>query len=260
MSSDSSKYFSGSGDPVRSLALLWRTPQQRQPANGRQNLSVDRIVRAAVEVADRDGIAVLSMRRVAEQLGVGTMSLYTHVPGKGELIDLMLDQVYGEIVEPTATAAPTDWRGRLSQIAQDNWELFHRHPWILQIGASRPPLGPNSIVKYERELRAVVDIGLTAVEMDTVVNLVIGHAENTARRDIDASVTERDSGMTDEQWWQARAAVLTTRLDPKKYPLATEVGEAVGTAHGTAYDPRHNFEFGLNRILDGIETLVASRR
>jgi AcrR family transcriptional regulator len=246
------------GDPARSLALLWRKQNPRPTRNGKQNLSVDRILLAAIEIADADGLGALSMRRVAEKLGVGTMSLYTYVPGKGELIDLMLDTAYGETDKPEQDPA-TPWRTRLEQIARENWALYHRHPWILQVGASRPPLGPNVTVKYEYELQAVDGIGLSHIEMDTVLNLVIGHAETAARRDIDASATEKDTGMTDQEWWDANGPLLSAVMNPSRYPLASAVGQAVGTAYGSVYDASHNFEFGLQRILDGVEVLVNSR-
>jgi AcrR family transcriptional regulator len=248
--------FSGGGDPARSLALLWRT-RERGARSGRLDLSIDRIVRVAIEIADADGMAALSMRRVAERLGVGTMSLYTYVPGKAELIDLMLDTVYGETAKPADV--PGGWRGRLEQIARENWELYRRHRWMLQVGTSRPPLGPNVMIKYEYELRAVADLNLTSIEMDTVVSLVTGHAEGAARRAVEASRTVQHSGMTDEQWWRAVAPILSTVMDPGRYPTAAVVGEAVGTAHGTAHDAAHNFEFGLQRILDGIEAYVEAR-
>src|ERR687893_1769658 len=85
--------FTGTGDPARSIALLWREPGRA----GRSGLGVDGIVAAAIELADAEGLGALTMRRVAERLGVGTMSLYTHVPAKGELLDLMLDTVLGEV-------------------------------------------------------------------------------------------------------------------------------------------------------------------
>src|SRR6266699_809038 len=113
--------YSGSGDPVRSLALLWRT-RERPSRKGKPDLSVDRIVQAAIELADADGLAALSMRRIAERLGVGTMSLYTHVPGKAELIDLMFDTAYGELYESveSPTLQPGGWRGALQFIAKQN--------------------------------------------------------------------------------------------------------------------------------------------
>jgi AcrR family transcriptional regulator len=117
---------SGGGDPARTLALLWG----RDPARSRgrkPGLTVRGIARAAIEVADAHGLDALSMRRVAERLGVGTMSLYTYVPGKAELIDVMLDAVHGEI---SAVPAPGgDWREKLEHVAQANWDLAQRHPW-----------------------------------------------------------------------------------------------------------------------------------
>lgn len=250
--------YSGGGDPARSLALLWRT--QDGPGSGRKgrsDLSVDRIVRAGIEISDTDGLAALSMRRVADHLGVGTMSLYTYVPGKAELIDVMLDTVYGE----TARLEPeSDWRGRLTQIAWENWALYRRHPWMLQVAAGRAVVGPNAIAKYDYELGAVAELGLAEVEMDSVLSLVLGHTEAAARRSVEMAQVEQRSGMTDEQWWRAHAPQLGQLLDPQRYPTAARVGAAAGEAHGSAHNPEHAFEFGLQRILDGIETFVASRR
>src|SRR4051812_17689062 len=127
--------YGGSGDPKRSLELLWRTHEP--PARGpKQRLDIDQIVRAAIEVADADGLQALSMRKVAERLNVGTMSLYTYVPGKNELIDLMFD---------LAVAGPNEgiegtWRERLEQIAHESWWRYHRHPWLLEITMVRPVL------------------------------------------------------------------------------------------------------------------------
>jgi AcrR family transcriptional regulator len=237
------------------MALLWRTGQ---PVKARRTgLTVDGIVAAAVDVADAEGLLALSMRRVAEQLGVGTMSLYTHVPSKAELIDLMLDTVCAESTGPDK---PTrGWRARLERVAQENWSLFHRHPWVLQIGRSRPVLGPNLIAKYERELRAIDGIGLTDVEMDAVLALVLGHVEGAARRSVESALAVQQTGVTDEQWWAARAPLLEKVFDPERFPIASRVGAAAGEAYGAASAPEHEFGFGLQRILDGIETFLARR-
>jgi AcrR family transcriptional regulator len=95
------------------------------------------------------------MREVAERLDVGTMSLYTYVPSKEDLIDLMLDTAYSELyasVEETSQQ-PGDWRAALRFIAQRNWDLYIRHPWMLQITSARPAIGPHASLKYEAELR-----------------------------------------------------------------------------------------------------------
>ncbi|SCG50544.1 transcriptional regulator, TetR family [Micromonospora echinaurantiaca] len=248
--------YSGTGDPARSLALLWRT-RERVSRKGRPDLSVDRIVRAAIEVADTEGLAALSMRRVAERLGVGTMSLYTYVPGKGELLDVMLDTVYGEAARPTDV--PGGWRGRLTQIARETRALYLRHPWLLQVATTRPPLGPNVIARYEYELGAVDGIGLTDLEMDAVVTLISGFVHGAVRGAVEAAQAAERTGMTEEQWWQAHAPYLEKAMDPRRFPLAARVGAAAGEEYQAAGDPARAFEFGLDRILDGIEVLIRDR-
>ncbi|MGB2570058.1 TetR/AcrR family transcriptional regulator [Micromonospora citrea] len=247
--------YSGTGDPARSLALLWRTREKASRKGG--DLSVERIVRAAVEVADTEGLAALSMRRVAERLGVGTMSLYTHVPGKGELLDVMLDTVYGETARPQDVGG---WRARLEQIARENWALYLRHPWLLQVATTRPPLGPNVTAKYEYELRAVEGVGLTDLEMDAVITLVDGYVHGAVRGAVEAAQAAQRTGMTDEQWWRAHAPYLEKVMDPQRFPTAARVGTAAGQEYQGPSDPARAFEFGLARILDGVAVLIGERR
>lgn len=251
-----SRELSGSGDPARSIALLWRT--EEPPKRGRKpTLTVDRIVAAAIELADASGLGALSMRSLAERLGVGTMSLYTHVPGKAELIDLMLDTVLGETARPEHVAG--GWRARLELIARDNAALYHRHPWMLEMVAYRPPLGPGVVAKYDYELRALDGIGLSDVEMDSVLSLVLGYAQSAARAVLEATLVEQRTGLTDDQWWAAQAPLLEQVIDPDAFPLAGRVGTAAAAAYEGLWDPDHAFEFGLERVLDGVEVLVQGR-
>jgi AcrR family transcriptional regulator len=258
------KHYGGRGDPVRSMALLWRD-EVPAPASGRgpkPGLTVDRIVAAATELADAEGLAALSMRRVAERLGVGTMSLYTYVPSKAELIDVMYDAACRPAPETGDDTSDGDgWRPRLAAIARANWDLYRRHPWMLEVMAmARPPLGPNSIAVYERDLRAVDGIGLTDLEMDSVVNLVSVYVQGAARTAVDAAGSERDTGISDAEWWDTYAPLLAKVFDASRYPVAARVGAVAGEAYQAAYDPVHGFEFGLERILDGVEALVVARR
>ena len=243
--------YGGSGDPQRSLELLWRThePPTRGP---KPRLDLDQIVRAAMDVADAEGLGTLSMRKVAERLGVGTMSLYTYVPGKSELLDLMLDQAVAGANE----LGDGTWRERVERIAHENWWRYHRHPWLLEITMVRPVLGPNVIARYDHELAALDGIGLTDVEMDAVVSLLAGHVEGAARRALESAHAERLTGINDEDWWAARAPLLEKLLDPERFPTAVRVGAAAGEEHNAAYAPEHSFEFGLSRILDGVQALV----
>jgi hypothetical protein len=101
------------------------------------------------------------------------------VPGKAELVDLMLDLVCSETARPAHE--PGRWRAALEQIARENWALYHRHPWMLQVAAHRPPLGPGIIAKYDYELSAVEGLGLSDVEIDSVLTLVQGYTAGAAR-------------------------------------------------------------------------------
>ena len=119
----------------------------------------------------------------------------------------------------------------------------------------RPVLGPNVIARYDHELAAVDGIGLTDVEMDAVISLLAGHVEGAARRSLESAHAERRTGVSDEAWWEARAPILERLLDPERFPTAVRVGAAAGEEHNAAYAPEHTFEFGLQRILDGVEAL-----
>src|ERR1700744_2604797 len=119
---------------ARSLARLWGAvapdgPPRRGP---KPKHSVEAVVQAAIALADAEGLEALSMRRVAEMLRLSPMSLYTYVPSKAELLDLMLDHVVGEIEEPKPGAG--DWRAQVTQLARQRWLMAQRHPWILQVG------------------------------------------------------------------------------------------------------------------------------
>jgi hypothetical protein len=124
---------------------------------------------------------------------------------------------------------------------------------------SRPPLGPAGIASYDYNLRAVDGIGLTELEMDSVVNMVAVYVQGSARAAAEAENSQRDTGQTDAEWWSTYAPLLEQVFDPVKYPVAARVGEVAGETYQSAYDARHGFEFGLARILDGVAALVSSR-
>lgn len=247
-----------STDPARRLALLWGS----QTHAGRSGLTLKAIVTAAMEIADGDGIDALSMRKVAERLGVGAMSLYTHVPGKAELVDLMLDTAYGQLYESVESPSqqPGDWRDALRFIARQNWDLYRRHPWMLQITIGRPGLGPHAALKYEAELRPLDKLGLSDVEMDAVLTLILTHVEGCARAQATFDRTQRDTGMTDAEWWVIHAPILDRFIDPTLFPVATRVGTSAGQEYQAASNPEYVFTFGLECILAGISDLISRKK
>lgn len=249
---------SSAGDPARTLELLWRQPGHAASQRGpRQTLTVDRVVEAAIGIADSNGLEAVTMRRVAQALHVAPMSLYTYVPGKAELLDLMLDAVYTRMsrTEPAAD----QWRARLEAIADDNRALHELHPWVAAVSTGRPPLGPGLMAKYEHELRALDGLGLDDVEMDAALTFLLGFVGTCARGATDARAAQHESTMSDQQWWAANAPLLARVLDPARYPTAARVGTAAGVAHNAAYNPTHAYEFGLQRVLDGLGALIEAR-
>jgi AcrR family transcriptional regulator len=246
-----------STDPARSLALLWGS----QTEAGRSGLTLKAIIAAAIDIADTDGVDALSMRNVAQRLGVGTMSLYTHVPGKTDLVDLMFDTAYGELYESVESPSkqPGGWRGMLRFIATQNWKLYHRHRWMLQIATGRSVLGPHAAIKYEAELRPLDKLGLSDVEMDAVLTLILTHVEGAARAQATLDRTQQNTGMTDEEWWVARAPFLDKLIDPTRFPVATRVGASAGQEYQSVSSPEFAFTFGLERILAGIAELISAK-
>lgn len=265
----------GAGDPRATMELLWGA--RPRPSRGpRPRLDAEAVAREAIALADEEGLAALSMRRLAARLGVTVMSLYTYVPGKAELVDLMLDRVLagpggadltrttplhadgGEA--GTGDAAGSGWRGRLAEVARLEWELNLRHPWLLQVTTARPSLGPHVLDWYERALHAVDRVGLSEVEMDTVVELVTNYVHGASRSAIAAADVDDRTGMTDDQWWEAVEPLLGQVWPDGRYPVADRVGPVVGELHGARIPPEQSFAFGLERLLDGVAVLIEGRR
>jgi AcrR family transcriptional regulator len=246
---------SSAGDPVRTLELLWRDPGEPRTTRGpKQRTSVDAVVAAAVEIADTDGFGALTMRSVAASLGIASMATYTYVPGKAELLDLMLDTVYGRM--PRANLAGMPWRDKVSTIAAENRAMLEEHPWMVQLATTRPPLGPGMMAKYEHELSAFDGLGLIDLDMDSALTYVLGFVTSVARIAIDARAARADSGMSDHAWWERAEPLLAKVFDADRFALAARVGAAAGQTHDSAYSAEHAYEFGLARVLDGLASVI----
>ena len=233
----------GPSDPERTIDLLWHG----QHRTSGTDLNLRQIVSAAIEVADADGLTGLSMRKVAERLGYTTMALYRHVPGRDHLIDLAQDAAHG----PPPDLPPGGWRTRLEAAARQGWELRERHPWLAEIRGTRHPPGPNIVAHYERMLATLADTGLSASEVVATAELVGRFVDAEASRLAEAAAVERASGQSEQEWWGARDSLYA---ELGRYPTLQALWEAGGFAPGT-----DSFEFGLARLLDGIEQLIRSR-
>jgi AcrR family transcriptional regulator len=235
----------GNSDFKISLQLLWgrKEPAQRGPKPG---LTIERIVKTAIALADEEGLEQLSMRKVAERLGTGAMSLYRYVPSKAELLDLMLDTIHGEDPQPDETGP---WRPRLHAAAHRGRALILKHPWMLGVSlGQRPPLGPNILTSYDRFLSILADSGLTPAETVATAELVNNYVAGATRVGVESEQMARDSGVTDTEWWEERASFWEDYFDPERFPAISAAWDA-----GAYENPVDSFEFGLQRILDGIE-------
>jgi AcrR family transcriptional regulator len=242
---------SGSGDIVRTMELLWDTG--RRPSRGpKPALTVDRIVEAAVQVADADGLDAVSMRRIATELGTGAMSLYRYVPGKGELLDLMLDRVQRPSENP-ADLGDGSWRSALEAMGRATLALYRRHPWLLQVNQSRPILGPSALDGMEKILARIKPMGLTDPELVSAVIMIDGYVVGAARTQLYQREAERRTGLTDTEFWEAQTPMLEKIMTSGRYPLLATLDE---DTWGQNFD---HFEFGLQRILDGLEVFVDER-
>ncbi|GHE38211.1 TetR/AcrR family transcriptional regulator [Streptomyces capitiformicae] len=242
---------SGGGDIGRTLELLWDTG--RRPSRGpKPALTLDRIVEAAVRVADEEGLDAVSMRRVATELGTGTMSLYRYLPGKAELLDLMLDRVQRPSDDP-ADLGDGGWRSALEALGHATLALYRRHPWLLQVNQSRPILGPSALDGMEKMLARIKSMGLSDPELVSTLILVDNYVVGAARTQLYQAEVAGRTGLTDAEFWQAQLPTLEKVMASGRYPLLSGLSE---DAFGQDFD---HFEFGLQRILDGLEVLVARR-
>ncbi|MEQ4300097.1 TetR/AcrR family transcriptional regulator [Plantactinospora sp. B6F1] len=237
----------------RSIDLLWGGSER--PARGpKPTLTLDGIVDAAIAVADRDGTAAISMRRVAGELGVGAMTLYRYVPGKAELVALMLDRVSGPGDE-ALQAAEKGWRELLTAVARDSYRLHLAHPWLLQVNWTRPVMGPNSLAGAEIVVAALTGLGLTSQERIGVMITLDGFVSGYARRRILYDAAAEESGVSDEEFWSQHYPVLERAMASGNYPAMAALAE---DAFDAGWDD--TFEFGLHCLLDGFAVLFAARR
>lgn len=249
----------GSGEPSRTLALLWGEPatgpETRRRKGPARSVTPERIVDAALALADAEGLAAVTMRAVAERVGVSAMSVYTYVPGKPELLDLMVDARYARM--PRRPWVGETWRERLTGVALANRDLLTAHPWLTEVAAlSRPPLGPGVMAKYEHELSALDDTGLDDVDTDAALAFLLGFVQAHCRAAHDAERVATDAAMSDAEWWAANQPLLARAFDPRTYPRAVRIGAAAGAAQGSAWSPDRAWEFGLARTLDGLAALI----
>ena len=224
--------------------LVWERPEPpERPALA--PLSRDRIVRAAIRLADSDGLAAVSLRKVAAALDVGPMRLYGYIDTKQELLELMLDAVYAEI-----RPAGDGWRQVLRSVAEATRQAAHQHEWFADLVGGRPQLGPHTLATGN-----AVAAAMNGVDLDTVVPAIAAvnaYVIGAVRREIAERRAERDTGTDQRQFQAAFGPYLSRTFATGRYPaLATFVRDG---PHLTA---DQNFQTGLDYLLDGIEARIS---
>lgn len=258
--------YAGQGDVRRSMELLWRTPgasAERAAPGPKPGLSVDVIVAEAIALADGEGMAALSMRAVGERLGRSAMALYTYVPSKRELVDLMHDAAHAEL--PRDYPAGDGWRAAVTAWAEDLWACYVRHPWVLQVSQARPVLGPHEYEVLETVLGLLSPAGLEAVTLRRIVSALFSFVRGAARIVAEARQATHVTGVSEDDWWYARSAALEEVAPdfadrfPKLTWLAGEGAFDLDTEGSyLEREGRESFEAGLAVLLDGVE--AAARR
>jgi AcrR family transcriptional regulator len=229
------------------LDRLWSS--EEPPKGRRGGLNLDKVVTAAVELADAEGLDAVSMARVAKALGFTTMSLYRHVRSKEELLVLMMDRV---MVMPPVTPYAS-WREGLAGWAWDLLRMVREHPWVHYVRISPPPATPSSVTLMERGLAPLSDTGLAEQDKAHLILLVNGFVFWTARLE-----TELAPGTGDPETdpLVAYITVMHTLVDDR-WPAVKRAVEA-GVFDDQEDTRDADFQFGLDRILDGIEKLIST--
>ncbi|WP_433157205.1 TetR/AcrR family transcriptional regulator [Kribbella sp. CA-247076] len=219
--------------------LLWggHQPRGRGP---KPVITLAAVAEAGIRIADTEGLDAVSMQRVADELPVTKMALYRHVPGKAELVAVMSDLAIG----PPPEHDPMPWRAALKTWALDLYAAFAAHPWLLRSTIGRRLLGPNELTWMEHGLAALTDSGLDGGEQFDSILLLSSHVRNLAQQTL-------DTGLTEAHLNQAFAEILATEAD--RFP-------SLAAAMRTAGRQDQGLEFGLDRILDGLELHLSAVR
>jgi AcrR family transcriptional regulator len=233
------------GERGGGVDLLWglRAPSSRGP---KPALTVERIAQAAVEIADADGLAAVSMQRVASSVGFTKMALYRYVADKAELLALMIEAAAGE--PPNLEGIPGGWRPKLEEWAHQLQARWQRHPWLPTITVGHRVMGPKEVGWTESAVAALAGTGLDGADRMDAVFLLSGHIRNT-----------QSATMAGTQPWTTERT-----LSPAVTELLHAYGNrfpaliaAAGSAAGAS--PDNGWRFGLDRILDGLGSLITKR-
>ena len=228
---------------------IWIRPE-RSTYGPKPAYSRAKITEAAVRIADAEGLEAATMRRIAAEVGAGVMSLYRYVPSREDLVELMADQVMGEI---DVTGMPSgDWRADLTRYAGGLRAMWMRHPWIATVQRSLPSLGPNQLLLVER-LMGVLDAFVSIDENLGLVALLNSYIESTAREEISSARDVRRSGLSESERMARSGPYVDQLVKSGEHPIFTKIVMEARQPHMSRDD---QFRYGLQRVLDCIATAL----
>jgi AcrR family transcriptional regulator len=233
---------------------VWLRPS-RERGGQQPTLSREQIVRTAVEMLDAEGIEGLSMRKLGTRLGAGATSLYWYVAHKDELLELAVDEVFGEVYVPEV--GDTSWRVGASVLCSGMRATLIRHPWVLgQLGA-RPNMGPNAMRMGDRTVALFVAAGFSGMEVSHAGSMLMSHAIGSATAAAAAANLVRESG----EPLEAMLETLRPRLDviARDHPDYRKWWNEVSSDMKPTNVFEEGFQFGLERILDGLDLWLRTR-
>ncbi|CAM5561806.1 TetR/AcrR family transcriptional regulator C-terminal domain-containing protein (plasmid) [Streptomyces viridifaciens] len=233
-----------------------RAPSKRRPpsmAPSDHELSRERIIRAAVDIADAEGLSAVSMRSVAARLGVAAMSPYRYVNSKDDLVLLMADAAFGEETYPVES--PEGWRARLELGARTLWRIHRRHPWLAQVGSlTRPLMLPALMVHAEWALAALDGHGLGPETMLDLHVLLYSYIQGIAVHLEREAQAEAATGLSEDEWMDHQAPAFAAITTATRYPVFTRIASSCKDGYDLDLDTL--FEFGLKPLLDGIALII----
>lgn len=229
--------------------------RSRSVHSGAGRATRERIIQTAIGIADAEGIAAVSLRRIAVDLDVSTMSLYRSIASKDDLLVGMMDTLMGEEAWPATP--PRGWRAQLEYIAHRQWRGYQSHPWLAQIvSLTRPQLAPHAMRHTEWVLRAIDGHGLDSTTRLYIVLTLFGHVRGAATGLESEQQAERDTGIDIEEWMRVHDARFATVIRSGRFPHLARLANNADVD----FDLTALFEFGLTRLLDGFAALIDGRR
>jgi AcrR family transcriptional regulator len=239
-------------DLRRRSELLWEN--RSKPTRGpKPTLTADDVVQAAIEIADRDGLAALTMQSVTAKLGYTTMAIYRYFPNKEALYDAIVDAGMGQ--PPGDTDPRSDWRTRLTRLAHAKREMLCARPWLAELPFVAAPHGPNWLSWLEAVVDALADTGLNEPDKGQIVSIIDGYTRGASDTAVSLA-RARARGTSDEEWAAAVGADLGRAIGDPRFPRFAALLTAPSDGAPRSLD--ESFDFGLQLVLDGIELYINS--